>query len=240
MVQKVGTARTVDEALHDSLEVVREAFGWGYGSYWALDPKEKVLKFAVESGSVNEEFRRVTLEARFREGEGLSGRAWKARDLVFVPDLGQMRDCCRAPVAQRAGVKSGICLPIMDDDKVIGTMDFFATETLDLSQERMEALRNVGHPDLEIRQEVAYRRDRPGDRAKRTGSFTRSGTGRHRSFSPRGDSVGPGYGARGIRLGVRLLLGARPRGECTEVRRGVGIGQRGVPPGDARGPVPGG
>ena len=27
---------------------------------------------------------------------------------------------------------------------MIGTMDFFATETLDLSQERMEALRSVG------------------------------------------------------------------------------------------------
>ena len=74
----------------------------------------------------------MTLEARFREGEGLSGRAWKARDLVFVPDLGQVRDCCRAPVAQRAGVKSGVCLPIMMSGKVIGTMDFFATETLDL------------------------------------------------------------------------------------------------------------
>ena len=32
----------------------------------------------------------------------------------------------------------------MVEGKVIGTMDFFATETLDLSQERMDALRSVG------------------------------------------------------------------------------------------------
>jgi len=59
----------------------------------------------AESGSVNPEFQRVTAEARFREGEGLSGRAWRQRDLFFTEDVGQMTDCCRAPAAQRAGVK---------------------------------------------------------------------------------------------------------------------------------------
>ena len=124
--------------------MVRAAFGWAYGCYWTLDTKENALRFAVESGSVNDEFRRATVDARFHEGEGLSGRAWKTRAFVFVPDLGQMRDCCRAPAAQRAGVKSGVCLPIIVDDKVVGTMDFFATETLELSQERKDALRGVG------------------------------------------------------------------------------------------------
>ena len=60
-----------------------------------------------------------------------------------MADLGQVRDCCRAR-RRSAGVKSGVCLPITDDGKVIGTMDFFTTETLDLSQERTDALRNVG------------------------------------------------------------------------------------------------
>ena len=60
-----------------------------------------------------------------------------------MADLGQVRDCCRARW-RGAGVKSGVCLPIMVGGKVIGTMDFFATETLDLSQERMDALRSVG------------------------------------------------------------------------------------------------
>ncbi len=137
-------ANSVHEAITAALDTVREAFGWAYGSYWALDAKTNALGFLLESGSVNDEFRRVTLEARFREGEGLSGRAWKARDLVFVPDLGQVRDCCRAPVAQRAGVKSGVCFPIMDDGKVLGTMDFFSMETLTLSEQRLEQLRYVG------------------------------------------------------------------------------------------------
>ena len=57
-------------------------------------------------------------EARFREGEGLNGQAWQTRDLVFVPDLGDMKNCSRAPVAKRSGLKSGVCFPIMLNGKV--------------------------------------------------------------------------------------------------------------------------
>jgi len=144
VMEVLANSTKVDEAASVALDTVKTAFGWAYGSYWKVDPADKALKFAVESGSVNPEFRRVTLEAKFREGEGLSGRAWKNRDLFFTPDIGQMTDCVRAPVAQRAGVKSGVCFPIIVNGNVLGTMDFFALETLNPSAERLDALRNVG------------------------------------------------------------------------------------------------
>jgi methyl-accepting chemotaxis protein len=98
----------------------------------------------VESGDAGPEFRRVTLEASFKEGVGLSGRAWKNRDLVFTKDIGEMTDCVRAPIAQRAGVKSGVCFPLIVDGEVVGTMDFFATETIEPSENRLAGLRSVG------------------------------------------------------------------------------------------------
>jgi methyl-accepting chemotaxis protein len=144
VVSDLASATTAQDAASTALASVRSAFGWAYGSYWAIDPKANALKFAVESGSVNDEFRQVTLEASFKEGQGLSGRAWRSRDLVFVADLGELHDCVRAPVARRAGVKSGVCLPITVHDKVVGTLDFFALETLTPSKDRIEALRSVG------------------------------------------------------------------------------------------------
>jgi methyl-accepting chemotaxis protein len=144
VLAEMGKATTAQEAVNAALETVKSSFGWAYGSYWALDAKENALKFVQESGSVNAEFRRATVEARFREGEGLSGRAWKTRDLFFVADIGEMKDCVRAPIAQRAGVKSGVCFPIIVNNQVVGTMDFFALETLQPSAERLDALRGVG------------------------------------------------------------------------------------------------
>lgn len=140
----VGNAQSEEEVARIALETVRAAFGWAYGSYWTLDRKEKTLGFSTESGSVTEEFRRVTQRARFAKGEGLSGRAWRARDLYFVRDLGELTDCVRRESAQRAGVKSGVCFPILIGGEVAGTMDFFSLETLDPSAERLNALRSVG------------------------------------------------------------------------------------------------
>jgi GAF domain-containing protein len=146
VTQVVATLmRAEDErsATRVALEAVREAFGWGYGSYWRIDDGSDVLRFDSESGSAGDEFREVTLRATFAEGVGLSGRAWKARDLVFVQDLAELTDCVRAPAAGRAGVKSGVCFPIVIAGRVVGTMDFFADRRLTPSESRLGALRNI-------------------------------------------------------------------------------------------------
>ncbi len=143
VVTSVAAAPDRATALRVALETVRTAFGWAYGSYWAMDPVERVLRFDTESGSAGPEFREVTLAASFAEGVGLSGRAWRARDLVFVANLADLTDCVRAPAAQRAGVRSGVCFPVVVGGEVIGTMDFFTTETIALSDSRSSALRNV-------------------------------------------------------------------------------------------------
>jgi methyl-accepting chemotaxis protein len=144
VLEAVSQSNSAEEAAKVALDMVKEAFGWAYGSYWLVDPVENALRFVVDSGTVTAEFHKVTQEARFEKGVGLSGKTWKNRELVFVEDLGVLTDCCRREPAQRAGVKSGVCFPIIINGEVIGTMDFFSLKTLSLSTERMDALRNVG------------------------------------------------------------------------------------------------
>ena len=145
VVRALRGATSSAAAARAALDAVRESFGWAYGSYWKIDQQAKVLRFAVESGDAGPEFRKVTLAASFAEGVGLSGRAWRSRDLVFVPDIGQVRDCVRAPVATRVGVRSGLCFPLFEGDRVVGTMDFFTTgNPVEPSEQRLETLRAVG------------------------------------------------------------------------------------------------
>ena len=140
----LASATDVQSAVQGALDTVRESFGWAYGSYWKIHDGEDVLRFVQESGDAGAEFREVTLRASFAEGVGLSGRTWKSRDLYFTQDIGEMTDCMRREAAQRAGVRSGVCFPIVVHGEVVGTMDFFATETLHPSEQRLDALRNVG------------------------------------------------------------------------------------------------
>ena len=144
LVEELANANSARQAAEVALSVVREAFGWDYGSYWRRDPHTDELRFVCDAGQTSPEFQEVTQAASFREGVGLSGRAWRNRDLVFVEDIGQVTDCVRAPVATRMGVKSGLCFPLIVDGQVEGTLDFFVTDTIELSDERTEALRRAG------------------------------------------------------------------------------------------------
>ncbi len=144
VLASLAATTSVEDAVQTTLETVCNEFGWDYGSYWICDQEAGVLRFAIDSGAMNEEFREVTRESTFAEGVGFNGRAWRQRDLLFVRDIGDMLDCSRAPVARRLGVKSGVCFPIIVDGVLVGTMDFFVKRSLDLAEERVDALRNVG------------------------------------------------------------------------------------------------
>ncbi len=146
LIEKMATAQTADQAVRLALDSVREAFGWAYGSFRQLNEDKQVLKTSIESGSLAEEFRSATAQAEFREGDGLCGGAWKARDVVFIPDFGAMTGpgYKRAVIAKQHGIRAAMCFPIVVDEKVVGTMDFFALEVLDMSRERLQTLRNTG------------------------------------------------------------------------------------------------
>lgn len=144
LITLIGKASSRQEAAASALKTIKERFGWAYSSYWRLDGEKNLLVFDQECGQASKEFHDVSYTASFAEGVGLSGKTWQKRDLMFVQDLGTMVDCCRRETALRAGVKSGVCFPIMVGGKVRGTMDFFATEVLSLSETRLNTLRNVG------------------------------------------------------------------------------------------------
>lgn len=159
VLKSVSKSNSKEEVIRFALDSVRDSFGWAYGSFWEINPEGSDLVFSLESGSVNEEFARVTRSAQFPKGVGLSGKTWQNRKLIFVKDLGDMTDCCRAPVAQKYGVKSGVCFPVIVKNKVIGTMDFFAVETLNPSQGRLDALESVGHLTSEALERIQIARE---------------------------------------------------------------------------------
>ncbi len=142
-VEAIIRSETIDEVIRSTLDCIRREFGWSYGSYWTVSPEHKALVFSMESGEVDAEFARITRSARFADGEGLNGRAWHRGEMVHVDDIGELADCCRAPVARRAGVRAAVCLPIFRAGEVVGTMDFFASEALDITRDRLDALRAI-------------------------------------------------------------------------------------------------
>ncbi|MBI1853912.1 MAG: GAF domain-containing protein [Planctomycetes bacterium] len=142
-VDAVQRAKTITDAARGAIEAVRASFGWPYGSFFVLDRNANALRFSADSGVASAEFRRVTSEAQFREGDGVIGRAWRTRDTVVV-DLGESGDCSRTSVARRAGMRFAVCVPVIVGGDVVGTCDFFTLEEPAPSPDRVDALRTAG------------------------------------------------------------------------------------------------
>ena len=144
-IEAVSRAATVKGAIAATLQVVREAQDWTYAAYLRRDPVDGLLKCAMDSGQIADEFREKTRAAQFSEGEALSGRAWRAGDLVFVEDFGAITEFARAPVARRAGVRSAACAPLIVNGDIVGTVEFYATRVRELAPSEAEGLRKVAH-----------------------------------------------------------------------------------------------
>ncbi|MBI3928634.1 MAG: GAF domain-containing protein [Armatimonadetes bacterium] len=159
VLEEVSAATAVEDAIQVALKAVRDVFAWEYGSFWRLDEDGEELTFALESGSISPDFQRVTHQTRYRKGEGLSGKAWRQGDMIVVEDLGELADCPRAPAARRAGVRTGICFPILAVGQVVGTLDFFSSDRMSLSSGRLGALKNISRVISLVTSWLAQQRD---------------------------------------------------------------------------------
>jgi len=140
----IAATATSAEVIQAALDAVRQAFGWMYGAFFRLDPASNQLVFAVETGTVLEEFRQATHAVRFAQGAGLPGRVWATRDTQYVANLAHLKGFVRAPAAARAGLVGAVCFPVFSGGDVAGVMDFYTTEERELSDETRNGLRRLG------------------------------------------------------------------------------------------------
>jgi methyl-accepting chemotaxis protein len=143
VLRRINLSSTGGDAMRGALEAVRDAFDWDYGACWVRPRGGVELVLANESGEASESFRRATAVARYTKGAGVAGQAWKTRELVEVDDLGALADEARASAARAAGIRSGVCFPLIAKDDVVGVIEVWSKRTVRLSANRLDALRSV-------------------------------------------------------------------------------------------------
>jgi methyl-accepting chemotaxis protein len=144
VLRRINLAGSGADALRGALDAVRDAFDWDYGACWVRSGNSAELALVDESGAASEQFRRATKVARYKREVGACGQAWHTRDLVVVDDLGAVADDPRAPAARAAGIRAGICFPVIARAEVVGVIEVWSKRSVQLSQLRLDALRSVG------------------------------------------------------------------------------------------------
>jgi methyl-accepting chemotaxis protein len=143
VLRRINLASTGADAGRGALEAVREAFECDYGAFWVRPRGGAELTLTHESGEATDGFRRTTRAARFARGVGVCGRAWATSELVVVDDLGSLSDDPRSSAAREAGIRSGVCFPLMARGEVVGAIEVWSMRTVALSPLRIDALRSV-------------------------------------------------------------------------------------------------
>lgn len=131
VTRALAEAATLQQASSELLQAVCNTLGWSIGAVWSVDREARVLRCvdvwhaASADGTA---FEALTRQRTFAPGEGLPGRVWASGQPVWVSDVVQDANFPRAPLAARAGLHTGLCVPIRLGDELLGALEFFVPE----------------------------------------------------------------------------------------------------------------
>ncbi|QDT37822.1 methyl-accepting chemotaxis protein [Stratiformator vulcanicus] len=129
--------RTIYEV---GLREICGSLGFRCGGFWKADVSSEQLTLVVEAGDVPIDLSEVNQSAVYASGIGLVGRAAQQREMVLAPEFSQVETSNRAAVAVRAGIVTGVAVPLMRGDDCDGVLEFLLDHSTALGDSRKQTL----------------------------------------------------------------------------------------------------
>ena len=124
----ISAAKDLNGALELTLESLCDATGWGYGEAWLPTGDgarvERTTFYAglgvdatplIESGG----------DRAFARDDGLPGRAWQSKSVVWVPDVSEFAAPGLAERAIACGLRAAVAVPVLAGQDVVAILVFF-------------------------------------------------------------------------------------------------------------------
>jgi PAS domain S-box-containing protein len=127
LTKAVSRATDFASALAHTLRDVCALTGWSLGQAWVPGADGEFLE-GTPACQVNaaglEVFCVRNRDRRWRRGEGLPGRAWAARQALWLPDLSADQVYSRAALARQLGLRAALAIPVLAEGEVVAVMEF--------------------------------------------------------------------------------------------------------------------
>ncbi|MDH5563590.1 MAG: ammonium transporter [Nitrospirota bacterium] len=140
---------TVEEVMQVSMDLICQKIGWPIGHLYLLaqDSSNELISTPIwhlEHPEHYQTFRDITEQTNFQRGVGLPGRVLATGKPDWIQDVTQDQNFPRARLAQDIGVKTGFGLPILIEERVVGVLEFYSPETIELDSKLLEVMGYVG------------------------------------------------------------------------------------------------
>ncbi len=122
-------ADSLQDAAPEILRAVCESLDWQLAVLWTLDRNAAELRpldLWRDPRVEAPEFEAATRAAALREGIGLPGRVWQAREPAWITDVEHDDNFRRSLSAAAGGLHGAFGFPVMAGDEVIGVIECFS------------------------------------------------------------------------------------------------------------------
>src|SRR5262249_31679498 len=128
------------------LEAIGGSLGWQGGAVWELGPHDQRLR-CVQTWHVGEglqEFEALSERLALGPGAALPGRGLAAGEPPWIVDAPDDPNFPRAHAARRAGLHAAFGFPLRSPAGVVGVMEFFSRDALELDTQLLRTMDALG------------------------------------------------------------------------------------------------
>lgn len=141
----LGKASGTDEIILQVLSVIAEELEWSHATFWGLEKQKLVPKISWSDPSFKDkEIISYNEEKGILLNEGLPGQVAKLRETMWLEDIELAENFPRKKVMVRAGIKSGLAIPIEVGEEIFGVMEFFTDKRQAYDEVLAITLRSFG------------------------------------------------------------------------------------------------
>jgi PAS domain S-box-containing protein len=124
----ISAAKDLNGALELTLESLCDATGWGYGEAWLpASDGARVERTTFYSGVGVDASPLIESGAdrAFAPDDGLPGRAWQSKSVVWVPDISEFASPTLGARAVASGLRAAVAVPVLAGQDVVAILVFF-------------------------------------------------------------------------------------------------------------------
>ena len=148
IVVAANEAESAEEATEGVLETVCSYLGWPLGHFYYYSDKDQRLLpsniWSIDDPEKFHNFINMTQTRGPKAKYGLLNRVTENRESLWITDKANDPKFPRFNDVKKNKIRTGLAVPVVTEDKVIGVLEFFTDEKVDPDMELLEIMAIVG------------------------------------------------------------------------------------------------